>query len=119
MWKGQRSSSAVVQHRARQMRFALTPSEAALWRELSARKLGVQFRRQVAIGGRFIADFCAPSVRLIVEVDGSYHASRAAADARRDRALVRLGYRVLRLPAALVLSQPAEAVARVREALGG
>ena len=109
MWKGQRSSSAVVQQRARQMRFALTPSEAAL---------GVQFRRQVAIG-RYIADFCAPSVRLMVEVDGGYHAGRAAADARRDRALVRLGYRVLRLPAALVLSRPAEAVARVRAALAG
>ncbi len=98
------------------MRFALTPSEAALWAQLSARKLGVQFRRQVPIG-RYIADFCAPSARLIVEVDGGYHARRTAADARRDRALARLGFRVLRLPAALVLSQPEEAVARVRRAL--
>ena len=117
MWKGPRSSSAVVQQRARQMRFALTPSEAAVWAQLSGRKLGVQFRRQVVVGGRFIADFCAPSARLIVEVDGGYHASRTAADARRDRALARLGFRVLRLPAALVLSQPEEAVARVLKAL--
>lgn len=44
-------------------------------------------------------------------------ARRTAADARRDRALARLGFRVLRLPAALVLSQPEEAVARVLKAL--
>ena len=43
--------------------------EARLWAELSARKLGVSFRRQVPIG-RFIVDFCAPAVRLVVEVDG-------------------------------------------------
>ena len=34
-----------------------------------------------------------------------------------DRALARMGYRVLRLQAALVLEQPLVALARVREAL--
>ncbi len=116
MLKAQRSSSAIVQQRARQMRFSLTPLEAALWEALRRGQLGVKFRRQVAIG-RFIADFCAPAARLIVEVDGGYHARRAGADARRDRALRRLGYRVLRLDAALVMSRLPEAVARVREAL--
>jgi very-short-patch-repair endonuclease len=38
-------------------------------------------------------DFVAPSVRLVIEVDGGYHADRAAADARRDRALGRFGFR--------------------------
>lgn len=42
---------------------------------------------------------------------------RAQADARRDRVLARHGYRVLRLPASLVLKHPLEAVARVRAAL--
>jgi very-short-patch-repair endonuclease len=56
-------------------------------------------------------------VKLVVEVDGSSHARRAVADARRDRALARLGWRVVRLPAQLVLSQPLEAVALVRQAL--
>lgn len=37
----------------------------------------------------------------------------------RDRALAREGWRVLRLPAALVLRAPAEAVATVRAALRG
>jgi len=54
---------------------------------------------------------------LVVEVDGGWHRGRAAADARRDRVLARLGYRVLRLPAKLVLMQPREAAAQVRSAL--
>jgi very-short-patch-repair endonuclease len=64
-------------------RQVLTPSEARLWSALSARKLGVQFRRQVPLAGRYIVDFCAPSVRLVVEVDGAGHALRRRADARR------------------------------------
>jgi very-short-patch-repair endonuclease len=56
-------------------------------------------------------------VRLIVEVDGGYHAGRAAPDARRDRELRRLGYRILRLPAELVQHRFAEALALVRAAL--
>jgi very-short-patch-repair endonuclease len=99
------------------MRSAPTPSERALWALLRGKPLGVWFRRQVPLG-RFIADFAAAGARLVVEVDGGYHAERRAADARRDRALARLGYRVLRLEAALVLEHPLEAVARVREALG-
>jgi very-short-patch-repair endonuclease len=62
-------------------------------------------------------DFAAPAERVVVEVDGAYHARRRAADARRDRVLRRLGYRVLRLEAQLVLTQPEEAVARIRAAL--
>ena len=64
-----------------------------------------------------IADFLAPSVKLIVEVDGGYHAGRLVADARRDEKLRRAGYRVVRVPAELVLRAPDEAVAIVRCAL--
>ncbi len=93
------------------MRFSPTSSEAALWRAISGRKLGVQFRRQVVVG-RFIADFAAPSARLIVEVDGGSHRGRARLDARRDRVLARFGWRVLRLDAELVVRDVAEALLR-------
>jgi very-short-patch-repair endonuclease len=102
----------LVELHARQMRSSLTPSEQALWELIRGRRLGVQFRRQVPIG-RFIVDFLAPVERVVVEVDGGYHAQRAASDGRRDRVLGRLGYRVLRLPAALVLSAPEEGLARI------
>jgi len=102
--------------RAQAMRLAPTASEGALWRLLRAQQLGVRFRRQVPVG-RYIADFVAPSARLIVEVDGGIHDGRVQLDARRDRALSRLGYRVLRLSAQSVLEQPEMALARVRGAL--
>ena len=111
-----RRHQALVAQRAAHMRSALTPSEAALWAHLRGGQLGVWFRRQVVVGP-FVADFAAASARLVVEVDGSWHARRGAADARRDRALARLGWRVLRLPVALVLQRPLEALALVREAL--
>jgi len=108
--------SAIIETRARQMRHAQTPSEAALWARLKGCQIGVVFRRQVPVG-RVIADFLAPAVRLIVEVDGGYHRQRACADARRDRALERAGYRVLRLEAEIVIHNPELAVARIVEAL--
>jgi very-short-patch-repair endonuclease len=67
--------------------------------------------------GNFNADFLAPAAKLIVEVDGGAHIGRAAADARRDRKLARLGYRVVRLPAELVLRYLPLAVEFVREAM--
>jgi len=107
----------LLTERAHAMRHSPTDSEAALWRLLSGRKLGVQFRRQAPLGGRYIADFLARSARLVVEVDGASHHDRAKPDARRDRALGRLGYRVLRLEAKLVLERPAVALARIEAAL--
>lgn len=101
---------------AAQNRAAPTASEARLWSALNGGKLGVSFRRQVVLGN-FIVDFLAPRVRLVVEVDGSYHSQRAAADARRDSKLHRLGYRVLRIPAALVTGDLQAAVALVRAAV--
>jgi very-short-patch-repair endonuclease len=102
---------------ASQMRAVPTLSEQLLWSQLRGNQLGVAFRRQVPVGGRFIADFLAREGRLIVEVDGAYHAQRAAADSRRDRLLGRLGYRVLHIEAELVERDLRAAVAAVRAAL--
>ena len=110
-------SAARLELFARQHRSSLTESEARLWSRLKARQLGVTFRRQVPVGGEFIADFLAPSIGLIVEVDGAYHARRQGRDASRDRKLRRLGFRVVRISAELVLTDLAAAVALVRAAL--
>jgi len=50
-------------------------------------------------------------------VDGGYHELRTRADARRDAELRGLGYRVLRVQAALVMRDLPAVVARVRAAL--
>lgn len=94
-----------------------TASEARLWEALRAGKLGVAFRRQVPLCDRYIADFFAPSVGLVVEVDGGSHTSRRIADARRDRTLAQRGYRTLRLPSSLVALNLPHAVALVAGAL--
>jgi very-short-patch-repair endonuclease len=109
-------TAQILSERAAQMRVVATRSEALLWARLRAKQLGVAFQRQIVIGP-FIVDFVAPSVRLIVEVDGGCHARRSRADARRDRKLRRAGYRVLRLEAGVVEQHIEQAVAVVRDAL--
>ena len=99
------------------MRASLTPSEAALWARIRGRRLGVVFRRQAPLLGRYIADFLAPAERLVIEVDGGHHTAQARADAHRDAVLVRAGYRVLRLEAVLVMREIETAIALVRAAL--
>ncbi len=99
------------------MLHAPTPSEQALWLALRGGALGVAFKRQVVLGGRYIADFFAPSVGLVVEVDGGVHRGRRTADRRRDEKLQRLGYRVVRVQAALVLGQVKKALAVISAVL--
>ena len=112
------SHSDTLAQFARAMRAAPTSTEALLFEALRGNRLGAPFRRQVVVGG-YIVDLLAPRQKLVVEVDGGYHARRERADARRDRKLARLGYRVLRLPAELVQHRLSEAVALVRAALAG
>ena len=82
--------------RAQQHRASLSRAESLLWSALCRGQLGVRFRRQVVVG-EFIVDFLAPSVRVIVELDGDEHRLKRSADAARDRKLGRLGYRVVRV----------------------
>ena len=81
--------------RARALRNTMTEAERRLWAGLRGDRLGVRFRRQLAIDGRYIADFCAPSLSLIIEVDGSQHAEPWA-DEIRTSYLEKRGYRIMR-----------------------
>jgi very-short-patch-repair endonuclease len=103
--------------RARELRGSLNAPQQMLWRAVAAGRLGVYFRREVVLLGRFIVDMLAPSIRLVVEVDGRCHEHRRGADARRDRALAQAGYHVLRVEARVVLRELPVAVEHVREAV--
>ena len=72
---------------------------------------------EVLLLGRFIVDMLAPSIRLVVEVDGRCHERKRQSDKRRDKLLAQAGYRVLRLQADLVLRNLPAAVAQVVDAL--
>lgn len=110
------SRKLTLKRRARFMRHNPTNSEAMLWCFLKGSRLGVGFRRQVVIG-EYIVDFCAHSVKLVVEIDGGYHEQRVRLDAKRQRRIERAGYRVVRVSHELVVHRPLEAVARVGAAL--
>jgi very-short-patch-repair endonuclease len=115
--QNRQARSNLLVSRARGMLHSPTASEEELWQALRGGALGVAFKRQVPLGDRYIADFLAPSVRLVVEVDGGVHRQCCSADRGRDSKLRRLGYRVVRVDAALVQRAPEVALAAIREAL--
>ena len=100
--------------KARELRRTMSLPEGLLWQELRKRPGGFKFRRQHPILG-FIADFYCPAAKLVIEVDGEAHdrGERAARDERRDRDVAQLGLRTMRVPAAAVLSDPAETIAGI------
>ena len=82
---------------ARKNRKNATLAEQVLWEELREKELGVRFLRQHIIGD-YIADFVALEVRLIIEIDGSYHSEpqQEEDDERRTRKLKTMGFDVIR-----------------------
>ena len=100
-WKTapQKSASPTAKRYAPRLRRAMTDPERRLWWHLRARLPleGTHFRRQVAVGS-YVVDFVCLEHRLIVEVDGDQHGTDEALayDKRRDAALARDGFRLLR-----------------------
>ena len=85
-----------------------TSAEAALWEMLKSRKLeGRKFRRQYSIGN-YIVDFCCPSEKLIIELDGDLHGEyrKIEEDENRDKYLGTLGFTVLRFENRFVFQEP-------------
>jgi very-short-patch-repair endonuclease len=106
--------------RARALRKVMTPHEARLWIYLrTLRAEGYHFRRQVPLQGYF-ADFACLRSRLIVEADGGQHndPDQADHDEIRDRALARVGFRVLRIPNDAIRYNPDGVAHYIRRALG-
>ena len=83
---------------ARTLRKDMTPWERKLW-YLFLRSYPVKIYKQQVIGP-YIADFCCPRAKLIIELDGSQHfmPPGQASDAERDSALKAHGYAIFRIP---------------------
>ena len=81
---------------AQKLRRDMTKEERHLWYDF-LKTLPVTVRRQKVIGS-YIVDFCIPSAKLVIELDGSQHYEDGgmASDHERDQALSGLGFRVLR-----------------------
>ncbi len=87
-----------LKHFARELRSNGTLGEAILWKEvLRARQFyGLQWNRQFTID-KFIVDFICRKLKLIIELDGKYHDLISSQDQERDKELLKLGYRVIRI----------------------
>ena len=90
-----KSTNLQGKERRRLLRKNSTPQELKLWLHLKNKSLGCKFRRQQGIGN-FIVDFCCPSERLIIEIDGSQHVENEPYDEKRTKYLESLGYKVIR-----------------------
>jgi len=78
------------------MRTEQTESEKRIWYYLRDRRFfRLKFKRQVVLGN-YIVDFVCFSKKLIIEIDGSQHASQEKYDEQRTQWLNSQGYRVLR-----------------------
>jgi len=94
--KKQRRTTPKVFKRAKELRRDMTPVEIKLLTRLRAHRMAnVHFRPQHAIGN-YIADFCAPRKKLIIELDGSQHLEQDEYDLERTAFFESKGYRVLR-----------------------
>jgi very-short-patch-repair endonuclease len=100
-----RTGNKRIQQFAKRMRSEPTDAEAAMWRLLRDRRLlQFKFRRQVPFQN-FILDFVCFDQRLVIEIDGSQHAS-SSRDETRNRVLSDEGFRVARYWNNDVLQRP-------------
>ena len=88
-------SNPKTKHQAIQLRKKSTLAERKLWALIRNDQLGVNFRRQHAIGN-YIPDFVCIEKKLIVELDGSQHLEQQEYDQERTKYLNSLGYKVIR-----------------------
>ncbi len=90
-----RTTPKVFAH-AKELRREMTPAELKLWTRLRAHRVAdAHFRPQHAIGN-YVADFCAPRRKLIIELDGSQHLEQEEYDTERTAFFASKGYKVLR-----------------------
>jgi very-short-patch-repair endonuclease len=100
-----------LKQHSRRLRQDMTDAESRLWWYLRRKRMaGVQVYRQKPLG-KYIVDFFAPRVDLVIEVDGGQHFTEAGLrnDGLRDDALRAMGLQVLRYDNLQVL-QHTEAV---------
>lgn len=97
------------------MRDKPTLSEETLWDRLRGKRTGFKFWRQAVILG-WVADFYCAKSKLVVEVDGNYHAKedQIKKDAKRDSVMKLRGFYVMRVTSDQVLNFLDETVEKIR-----
>ncbi|MBP5770613.1 MAG: endonuclease domain-containing protein [Bacteroidaceae bacterium] len=93
-----------------------TDAERILWQNLKGKLLGVSFRRQHIIGP-FIADLSAPTIKLLIEVDGGYHClpEQQVIDEERTTYLEAKGFTILRFSNDQVIADTDNVITTIKE----
>jgi very-short-patch-repair endonuclease len=100
-----RPTAKRIRNFAKNMRREPTDAEAAMWRLLRDRRLALfKFRRQIPFQA-FILDFVCFERRIIIEIDGSQHAS-SERDLAREAVLMAEGFAIARYWNNDVLQRP-------------
>ncbi len=89
-----------LKERRRILRNNQTKTEKILWQILRKKQVEeIKFCRQYGIG-QYIADFYAPSIKLVIEIDGDNHYSKIGReyDVERDSYMRSLNITILRIP---------------------
>ena len=108
-----------VQNLAKGFRKQPTPAEALLWKALRDKQLdGIKFHRQRPFT-RYILDFYAPSVKLVIEIDGGIHEKpeQKEYDKIRTDFLKENGLKVIRFTNEQVLNELEFCLAEIHRAI--
>jgi len=93
-----------------------TPAERKLWALIRNDQLGVNFRRQHAIGN-YIPDFVCIEKKLIIELDGSQHLEQQEYDEERTKYLNSISYKIIRFWNSEVMKNTDGVIAAIIHAL--
>lgn len=96
---------------------SVSKAEKIIWKEVLSRKqIGLRALRQRPID-KYIVDFLIPDLKLIIEIDGSYHELKGEEDAIRQTNLEALGYFVFRLREQEILNDLVAARNKIQHAM--
>lgn len=119
MERRQSAVRRILKDRRRELRENATEAEDILWPLLQAlRQEGVIIRRQHSVGP-YITDFCCPSKKLIIEIDGGVHDEefQKEYDEERTKYLNVRGYRVVRFSNEDVITNAEKIVDTIKRSL--
>jgi very-short-patch-repair endonuclease len=102
-------------------RFLRKKSTSALWNILKNKNIeGRKFRRQYSIGN-YITDFCCPQEKIIIELDGDFHAEyyQIENDILREEFITKQGFNVIRFENKLVFEDPEYVIETIKKHFKG
>ena len=110
----------LLKENAKYSRAHPTQAEAIMWQLLKGKQLGISFRRQ-HIFGEYIVDFVCLECKLVVEIDGGYHATlqQQENDILRTQWLNNYGFNVIRFTNEEVINATETVIKRIKENING